>query len=531
MSYQLRPYQQESLDALWKWFSNNVGNPLVVIPTGGGKSLMIAALIQRVLSEDAKARIVVATHARELVQQNYDKFKALEPKSKAGIYASGLGKKEINSQILFASIQSIFKKAVDIQQCDLLLIDEAHTISRKEMTMWGKFIKDLKCINPELRIVGYTATAWRMDSGSLIDGDDRIFHDIAHEVKMSSLIDQRYLCPLVSRQQDIQIDLARLPTRMGDYEARALATAAGKITVQAVADLVAQGANRNCWLAFCTSVEHSVHVRDEIRSYGIKCETVTGKTPGAERDKILNDLRKGRIRCVTNCGCLTTGVDIPMVDLLCMLRPTQSSGLLLQMAGRGIRIHPSKNDCLFLDYAGLLAAHGPIDKIEPPRRKIEGDGSAPTKVCLSCDAEVHISAKFCPHCLSVFDIIDTTRLTQSASTDAVLSTQIQPFWWDVGSIDYHVHKKPGSPDSLQLTYWCGMTPIKEWVCLDHPGFPRKKAEEWWSKRGNKPYPSNTAEAMLRKKELKHPSRILIRKEGKYYRVIGEEFESKRILAS
>ena len=196
----LRPYQSAAIDAIYRYYEEYSGNCLITIPTAGGKSLVMATFVEGVLKAFPDQRILIVTHVRELIEQNFTELKKLWPQAPAGIYSAGLKKREIRAQILFAGIQSIHKKVYDVQQCDLVLIDEAHLIPRTSNTMYRRFLSDLTRLNPQMKVIGLTATPYRLDSGLLHEGDEAIFTDIAYEVSVRELIDDHYLSPLISKR-------------------------------------------------------------------------------------------------------------------------------------------------------------------------------------------------------------------------------------------------------------------------------------------------------------------------------------------
>lgn len=525
----LRPYQEQSVSDLWSWFeAGNAGNPLVVAPVGSGKSVLMAAFIQRAIEAHPETRILVCTHARELVSQDHAKLLSVWPEAPAGIFSAGLGKREINAQILFASIQSIWKKAEKVQRVHLLVVDEAHTISRNEKTMWGHFLRQLREINLDLRIIGYTGTPWRQSEGSLTEGDDAIFHDVASDISMLDLLEAGYLAPLVPRKAAVQIDLSGVHTRAGEYQADELEEAADMVTSEAVADMVEHGRDRRSWLVFCSGVKHAFHVRDELRKHGIAAETVTGETPGAERDQILKDLQAGKIRAVTNANCLTTGVDVPAIDLLGMLRPTKSSSLLIQMAGRGTRLSPDtgKADCLFLDYSSLLKTHGVIDQIKPPRRKgPKGEGDAPSKACPACETKCLAASRVCPVCGHEFPA-HTPKIETFAASDAVLSNQIKPIWSEVQGVSYSKHKgRGGKPDCLLVTYQIGLMEwVSEYINPWRDDVAGDIGRKWWAKRApGQPIPATLDDALRLAPALPNPAQIATKVNGKYVNVVSHRF--------
>ncbi len=166
----LRPYQRAAIDAIYAYFQEKEGHPLIVIPTAGGKSLVMATFIQEALTLYPPTRILVITHVRELISQNHAELLNVWPEAPAGIHSAGLKARDVESQVLFCGIQSVHKRAYDIQRCDLILVDEAHLIPRRSDTMYRRFLDDLKIINPYMKIIGFTATPYRLDSGLLHRG-------------------------------------------------------------------------------------------------------------------------------------------------------------------------------------------------------------------------------------------------------------------------------------------------------------------------------------------------------------------------
>jgi DNA repair protein RadD len=524
MTLTVRPYQQAAIDGIYQYFEGETGNPLVIIPTAGGKSLVMARFIEGVLKAFADQRILVVTHVRELIEQNHGELLRLWPEAPAGIYSAGLKQRDIRARILFAGIQSIHKRVYDVQQCDLVLIDEAHLIPRSSNTLYRRFLDGLTRINPLLKVIGFTATPYRLDSGRLHEGDGAIFTDIAYEVSVRDLIDQGYLSPLVSKRMATQLDVGGVGTRGGEFIARELHAAVDReaITQSAVAEIVAYGQDRRSWLVFCAGVEHALHVRDAIRAHGIACETIVGKTPSAERESLIEAFKGGKIRCLTNANVLTTGFNAPGVDLIAMLRPTKSAGLYVQIVGRGCRLAPGKSDCLVLDFAGNIARHGPIDAIQP-KRPGEGDGDAPVKVCPDCASIVHAAARECPECGHAFPP-PAPMIEARASTLEVLSSLVKPEWVAVSQVCYARHEKPGKPPSLRVEYWCGLSAHHEWICVEHAGYPRQKAATWWAARApGTALPKSVDEALQHAPALRQPAEIAVRPSGRYTEVVAARF--------
>ena len=527
MSLSLRPYQRAAIDALYDYFAGNTGNPLVVIPTAGGKSVVIAGFIREAIAAYADTRVLMLTHQRELISQNFQALLRAWPEAPAGIYSAGLSRRDIRAQILFAGIQSIHRHAFQVQRCDLVLIDEAHLLGRGDSGMYRSFLAQLNEINAGLlKVVGFTATPYRLDSGLLHEGKDRLFTDIAYEVPVLEMIQQGYLSPVIPKLTTTQLDVGGVGTRGGEFIAKDLEAAVDRdeVTQAAVAEIVQHGEGRGSWLVFCSGVAHARHVRDAIREHGISAETVTGDTPAPERDGILAAFKAGRLRCVTNANVLTTGFDAPGTDLIALLRPTKSVGLYVQMVGRGTRLAEGKDDCLVLDFAGNTARHGPIDTVDGRKKeKSEEPGEAPIKVCPECQTINHASARRCIECDREFPP-PAVKVAPRAASDALLSTQIQATWCDVTGITYACHDKAGKPTSLRVTYECGLARHSEWVCFEHTGFPREKACSWWRRRAPQiPAPSRVDEAMQHLDALRQPNAIQVRPVGQYTEITAVRF--------
>jgi DNA repair protein RadD len=276
-------------------------------------------------------------------------------------------------------------------------------------------------------------------------------------------------------------------------------------------------------LLFCAGVGHAEHVRDEVRKRGFTCETISHQTPKEERDDIINGFKSSDIRALASMNVLTTGFNATAVDLIAMLRPTKSTGLYVQMAGRGTRLSPGKSDCLVLDFAGNIMRHGPIDAVRPRKPGNGFDAPAPAKICPECDTIVAAAARECPDCGYVWPAPEP-KLATTASDMEILSNRIPETWLDVNHISYRRHDKPGKPPSLRVTYQCGLAQHEEWICIEHDGYARDRAKEWWRMRTGGPgVPSSVNAALLRVRELRPPKAIRVRPAGKYTQIIGARF--------
>ena len=520
----LRPYQEAAIAAIYKYYEENSGNCCVVIPTAGGEALGMASFIEGVLKAWPDQRILIVTHVRELIAQNHAEMIGLWPEAPAGIYSAGLGKREAQARVLFAGIQSIHRRAHEIGHTDLVLIDEAHLIPGNSSTMYRRFLDALQAINPALKVIGLTATPFRTGSGMLHEGKDALFTDIAYEAPVRDLIDAGYLSPLVSKQPNTRLDVSKVGTRAGDFIARDLAAAVDQdaTTRAAVTEIITHGKDRKSWLAFCSGVDHARHVAEEFARQGITCRTIFGDTPKEERDAIIAAFKRGEIRALASMGVLTTGFNAPAVDLIALLRPTKSAGLYVQMVGRGTRLAPDKENCLVLDFADNVRRHGPIDLVRPKRPGDGGGGEAPTKVCPECDSIMALSATECPDCGYVFPPREV-KIAPTAATLPVLSPKVQ--WLPVHGVSYSRHDKRGGRPSMKVTYSCGLKSYNEWVCVEHQGYARQKALEWWQKRApGCPMPRTVDDAIAQAGKLTRPIAISVHPSGRFLEISGYRFD-------
>lgn len=522
---QLREYQLKAIYAIYDYFNSHTGHALVVMPTGTGKSLVIAALLKDILSKWPTTRIVIPVSSQELVEQNYLELKRLWPDAPAGIVSAGLGKKQFNHQVVFCSIQSIWRHAYVLQKVDLVIPDECHGIPKKGSGMWLTFIENLRKINPKVKLLGLSATIFRLDSGLLHKGEGRIFTDVAYEYKILDAVKEGYLCELVSVQPETKLNVTGVHKRGGDFISGELEKAIDteSTTLAAVREIVKLGADRKSWLVFCAGIQHCEHVRDALRTHGVAAEMLTGKTPKGERAGIIDDFKSGKIRALVNVNILVTGFNHPGTDLIADLYPTQSAGRHIQKLGRGMRNAPGKANCIIADFSGGLQRFGPIDQIVVKDTSTKGGGDMPQKTCPHCMCFCHMSARTCPDCNMPFEFksIDE-KLSSVASNAAVLSTQIRPTELPVKSWELYHHEKAGSAVSLRVAYRTGVTVQSEWICLQHMGFARNKAVAWWAAHGGQlPPPATVSEAISRKGELNMPRAIITRPSGKYTEIVGK----------
>lgn len=526
MAVNLRPYQQEAVNAIFGYLRSKRGNPLVALPTGSGKSHVQAGFIQQALAGWPQTRIMCLTHRKELIVQNAEKAQ-LYLGQRVGIYSAGLGQRDIRS-VTFAGIQSIYNK--DIQPPNLIIIDECHLVPKSGNGMYLKFLKRLKEENPKLRVIGMSATPYRLQGGMLTHGKGKIFNSVVYNLPIQRLIDEGVLAPVVSAKTSTEIKTDGVNIQAGEYNLKELDAAASMkhVTAGAVNDAIKHGVNRKSWLIFCVSVAHAKHVSAAFRMMGMASECVTGETPGDERDRILRDYKAGRVKVLTNCNVLTTGFDAPFTDMIILLRPTVSPGLYVQMIGRGMRPADGKDDCLVLDYGGNISRHGPIDNVRMPVQG-EGGGEAPVKFCPICLAECHAAKRMCPECGHIFEMTGP-QIGKRASKLSILESQKRTEEHEITNVYYHQHVgKESGKRTLRVDYYQkSLRVASEWVCIEHRDFARHKAEKWWVRRdkyieSSKDVPKTIDHALELTDDLLIPAAIKTRQEGKYTKVVGYAF--------
>ena len=525
LTMELRPYQCNSITSIYDYFENNSGNPLIVLPTGTGKSIVIAEFIRGAITQYPNTRLCVAVHTRELVQQNYLEFSQLAPHISCGVYSAGLKRRDLGHPVMFCGIQSIYRRAIDLQWVDILIADECHLIPRSANTMWGKFIGDLRSVNPAMKVIGFTATGFRLDSGSLTYGNDAIFDQIIYEYSILDAMKDGYLSEVVPRHMATNLDVTGVHKRGGEFIAGELERAIDidSVTKAAVSEIVQYGSDRKLWLVFAAGVSHAKHICEAVREHGISCGVVTAETALGERDALINAFKSQSVRCLVNVQALTTGFNVPGVDLIAALRPTGSAGLWVQMLGRGTRLAPDKRNCLVLDFAGNTERHGPLDMIKGRDKDKSNDGVPPTKICPDCLRINYAGIRQCAcgHEFPVVNIDD--KLNKVASNASLLSTQRQPIeWLAVDSVQYKEHLANGKLiPTLRVDYQCGVQRHSEWVTLEHSGTSRERACAWWRDRGGTVVPRTVEEASeIAPTILTKPSEIAVQKDGKWMRVVG-----------
>lgn len=492
MGFQLRDYQRRAIDETYRYWMEGKGeHPIIVAGTGAGKSVIQAVFIKEAIESWPSTRILCVTHVKELIQQNCERLYGIAPEIKSGIYSAGLKSRDMKSPVVFAGIQSIYKKIDDFDPFDLVIIDECHLLPKKGLGMYRKLIETLALMNPNVKIVGLTATPFRLDSGSLVDGEDAIFDGISCNIEIRELVRMGYLTPLTAKEGISRIETAKLTTQNGEYKAQDQVDAfhVNGLTEAAVKEVVELSHGRSRWMIFCATTEHSDEVSSILNEvWGIKSESVHSKISDDERKAVIERFRAGELQCLVSVGVLTTGFDVAEVDLIALFRATQSAGLYLQILGRGMRLCEGKEDCLVLDFGENILRHGAVDEVVANQmarsQKEKGKGEPVMKRCDECGELNFASVRQC-RCGYMFPISTLPKIQQEAARLAVMSDENKRLIadYDVEFVEYRLHEKLGKPKSIRVTYHIDLNErFFEWVCLNHQGFARSKAIQWVQSR-------------------------------------------------
>jgi DNA repair protein RadD len=358
--YQLRDYQQHAVDSVLGFFRKKRVPAMVVLPTGAGKSLVIAEL-----ARIAKGRVLVLAHVKELVEQNYEKYRSYD--LSAGIFSASLGKKDWDQKAIFGSVQSIARAPDEFfNDFSLLVIDECHRVADEGATQYQEVIKKLLDRNPSLCILGLTATPYRLglgwiyeysQSGEIKTDQPRFFKQCVYELPLSYMIKNKYLTTPV--KVDIPVtcyDFSELSEKDRLYtaaEVEEILKSQKRLTPFIIKNIIdiTERYDRKGVMIFSASVRHA----EEILSYlpAGDARLVIGDTAMQERNEIVEDFKQKKFKYLVNVSVLTTGFDAPHVDVIAILRPTESNSLYQQIIGRGLRLSPDKKDCYVLDYTGM----------------------------------------------------------------------------------------------------------------------------------------------------------------------------------
>lgn len=398
--YSLRPYQADAVKAVVHYFRRSSEPAVIVLPTGAGKSLVIAELARL-----AKGNVLVLAHVKELVEQNHAKYESYG--LHGGIFSSGLGRKDTDQQVVFASVQSVVRNLEAFTNpFSLLVIDECHRVPEEKTSSYQKVISHLRHLNSGIKVLGLTATPYRLGIGwiyqyhtrGLIRSESpRFFRDCIFELPIFYLLDEGFLTPAKLIDAPIlSYDFSQLkPASTGRYKESELDLVIDqykRATPQIVKQIIQQARHRTGVMIFAATVRHAQEIHALLPAE--HSAVVIGDTVASERDHIIQKFKQQKIKFLVNVSVLTTGFDAPHVDLIAILRPTESVSLYQQIIGRGLRLAEGKTECLVLDYAG-----NQYDLYQPEigAEKPDSDSEIVTIPCPACGFNNNFWGKLDPN--------------------------------------------------------------------------------------------------------------------------------------
>ena len=507
---ELRPYQQEAVTATVQALRQGL-NPAIQLPTGAGKSLVIAELASKFAAKGGS--MVVLTHVKELVEQNESTLRRYSPTTPTGVVCAGLNRDEPDQPIVFASIQSVFKRGAEFKArgLSLIAVDEAHMVPPDgEGLMYKRFLQDA-----DVRRLGLSATPWRLDGGAIY-GDDKPFDVLAYQLPPSDLVAQGYLSPLKGVETEWQMSMTGMAKTAGDYFMSKVAEKANtggwlELALEKSLKLIS---DRKHILVFCPDVKTARDAAAKLTS--LKHQSGFVSAESKDRDEQLSAWKAGEFRFMCNVDILTTGFDFPALDAIICLRPTTSSALWVQMLGRGMRLAAGKTDCLVLDYVGNLARLGGVGTMEEWSKEKQGKLEAVSEEELK------------------------PRAKPVKATPALALQSIDPMLDRAAGLLVHVKKcafvvRPSGrvkgKSLLLAVYDCetdsGVSvDVTQFVCVEYDGGARWHAEQWAKRRGytNAPaFPRNAHQARVECYALPIPRRLQVRRNDGHMNVLREFF--------
>jgi DNA repair protein RadD len=549
-----RKYQEEALDTIEADLLTD-DNALLQAATGAGKTVIFSHLIERYHTKFKSFRTLILTRQKELVEQSFDKIKAVYPEGvdKIGICCSSVSaKKQVKKPILIATPQSYSKL---VQFCDpfnLIIIDEVHTLPPISKTSQYKDIIDIiRSKRPTARLLGFTATPYRLNHGYIFGSEckesaDNWFSRLNFSISMKQLQGEGYLCPIrYKANATARKELSCVKKTAGDYNEGELSKVMICHIDSVLTSIEKHAQEREHIVIFCVTIEHAKKVSELLNASGIECESVHSKMSKKERNRILADFQSGRLRACCNVGVLTTGFDYPEIDCIVLARPTLSASLFVQMVGRGARIAEGKDDCIVLDLSDNYARHGhPSDpyvntyKVRTRTKTIEemekddsayGDG----KVCPKCSEIVSASKEVCTECGHFFaQVIKDVELV-----DVDEREENKPFWIDIKRVKVELYTSSKKNEMLRVLFFENE---KDWIVFgveianeshaeylnfSHDYLAWRAAQKWKMLTGRFRKFSSNLEAFEKRYEIESfTGSIEVRKKGKYYELLNARRE-------
>lgn len=486
-------------------------HPVVEVPTGGGKSLIGAEIAHRLYAQGK--RVLVCTHVQELVEANAAEFEELTGMA-PGVLCAGLERFDKHQDVLFASVQSLYSpvRKGEIEPFDVIIIDEADLVADKNSD--AKFYPTLFRAFKAAQRVGMTATPYRMDG--LIYGEGKYFTQLVYRVDVLELVEQGYLSPLVGVNTNLRVNRAELSKMAGEFVMSEVALREDEDWLRKViASVQRLAANRQHVAVFCPSVDVAELSARMFTLAGWPADFIVSETE--ERSEKLARWKRGELRVMCSVNTLYRGFNFPALDCIVGLRPTESVSLHVQMLGRGTRKAEGKKNCLVLDYAGNILAHGGIAAgMQDAYDESPVAGGAPVKVKAEARPELVAPLKRANHVTELTDA--DPMFAGAAGADCKVL--------DVSYICIPSSKIRGQR-MLMVSYDCERKGVrfnaKQFVLVEHNGFALQQAAHWFARRGRGDFPRNADKALRLCYGLPVPRRVRVRKVGKWLNVVKEEF--------
>lgn len=576
--FKLRPYQQEAVDRTIQYFRKSKDPALIVLPTGAGKSIVISELARK-----AKGRVLVLAHVKELVEQNAQKYMSYG--LEVGIYSAGIGLKQTNQKVIFGSIQSVARASSDFfNNFNLLIIDECHRVEAEGETQYATTLKQLKNLNPHLCILGLTATPYRLGHGWIyqhhFDGEVKttkecFFKHCLYELTLQYMIKNGFLTRPVKVDLPVtSYDFSQLNQGDKHYSASEIEKILSQqkrltpLIIQNIIEIT-EKFDRKGVMIFSSTVNHA----KEILQYMPQDQTrlIVGDTDISEREKLITEFKEKKFKYLVNVSVLTTGFDAPHVDVIAILRPTESVSLYQQIIGRGLRLSEGKKDCFILDYTGMphdiyspeIADRKPSKEAVPvlipcPKcehanyfwgyvnhegevmqhfgRKCKGAIHDPEtleitecghrfrfKICHECQTENDIGARECEHCKTQLIDADSKLKQARLSKDAhILKPENMEF----------IEKKDKNGNSfLEVKYFdTDAQHLSEAHFLNNQTARTKFNINFLRSHAKRPEllqgSLNLEQVMRIQNFFRKPSYIIARKKGKFWRITEKIFQEE-----
>lgn len=549
MAVTLRDYQVRTLDQVWAALQVKL-NVLISAPCAAGKTIMFSKIVQRLLRENPAFRALILTDREILVTQSRDKLAAVAPELAAdiGIACSSVtADRDLSRRVTIASRQTLVNHLDRFEPVQLVIVDECHlmaipTETKPEPDQFAAIIGKLRAYNQNMRMVGCTASPYRLNTGYIFGSENRpgsrpYFDQIDAQITTTELLAGGYIAPLTGRvntSAGLEEDLRNVNVIGGEYNLGQVSMAMCKAShVQTCIDAWRLYAgDRKKTLVFCCTIEHAEAVAKAFSDAGIPATAIHSKLTQVEESVRFSAMERGTLQVFTSVAKLTTGMDVVDLDCGILARPTKSTALYKQMVGRFQRTAPGKTDALILDLVGATTEFGTdMDnlRVNVPRGDGEG-GEAVVKICPGtnpdgtvCGISVHASLKYCPACGYEFPVAEAVEAKIGALKKVEFNAAKEPDIYEVASVYYEIHESRKTGKSLiKVGYFCGIySTFNEWICLPdfYQGYAVDKARDWWEARTEEPFPSSVEEFIFLSDSLVWPTHVAVVEDGKFNRVV------------